>query len=176
MREIILYSAISTDDYIADRRGQIDWLNDPSVITPGEDYGYGSFYASVDTTLMGNNTYTQIMGFGGAFPYPDKKNYVVTNRNGLPDTPYVTFITGDIATFCRNLKNEPGKDIWLVGGGKLNTTLLEANLIDRLVLTKMPVALGSGIPLFKDNTWKAAFRNVSTKMYGKGVLQMVLEA
>lgn len=176
MRKIILYSAISTDDFIADSQGQIDWLNDPTVITAGEDYGYGAFYASVDTTLMGNNTYTQIIGFGGEFPYPDKKNYVVTSRAGVPGTQYVSFISGDIPAFCRQLKEEPGKDIWLVGGGKLNTTLLEANLVDRLVLTKIPVALGSGIPLFEDNTWKAAFRNVSTKMFGKGVLQMVLEA
>lgn len=176
MRKIILYSAISTDDYIADSRGQIDWLNNPSVITEGEDYGYSAFYASVDTTLMGNTTYTQIMGFGGAFPYPDKKNYVVTSQDGLPDTQYVRFVSGDIPSFCKQLKNEPGKDIWLVGGGKLNSTLLAAQLVDRLVLTKMPVALGSGIPLFNDATWKAAFRNVSTKIYGKGVLQMVLEA
>lgn len=176
MREIILYAAISTDDYIADSRGQIDWLNDPSVITEGEDYGYGAFYASVDTTLMGNKTYTQVLGFGGEFPYPDKKNYVFTSRVGTPDTLHVKFVSGDISTFCRKLKNEPGSDIWLVGGGKLNTTLLEANLIDRLILTKMPVALGSGIPLFNDQTWKASFKNVSTKIYGKGVLQMVMEA
>lgn len=176
MREIILYAAISTDDYIADIRGQIDWLNNPSFITEGEDYGYDAFYASVDSTLMGNNTYNQIIGFGGAFPYPDKRNYVFTSRQGIPDTLHVRFVSDEPSTFCMNLKNEPGKDIWLVGGGKLNSTLLEANLVDRLVLTKMPVALGSGIPLFEDKTWKAAFRNISTKIYGKGVLQMVMEA
>jgi len=172
MRKIILYSAISADDFIADSKGQINWLNDPNLITEGEDYGYGAFYESVDTTIMGNKTYTQILGFGVDFPYPDKKNYVVTSRSGIPETLYVRFVSGDIPAFCRSLKDEPGKDIWLVGGGKLNSTLLEANLIDRLVLTKMPVALGSGIPLFGDKSWKMKFRNISTKVFGKGVLQM----
>lgn len=175
MRKIILYSATSTDDFIADRYGQIDWLNNPSVITEGEDYGYGAFYASIDTTLMGNNTYTQIMGFGGEFPYPDKKNYVATHQEGKSDTINVRFVSGDIPEFCKKLKDEPGRDIWLVGGGKLNTTLLESGLIDSLIITKIPVALGSGIPLFDIPTWKASFRNISTKVYGKGVIQMVLE-
>ena len=176
MRKIILYAAISADDFIADKQGQIDWLSDPQIITEGEDYGYADFYASIDTTLMGNTTYNQVMGFGGDFPYPDKTNYVITGNDQLEDTRYVKFISSDIPGFCSDLRNEPGKDIWLVGGGKLNTALLEAGLVDTLILTKMPVPLGAGIPLFHDPAWRSAFRQVSTKMYEKGVLQMYLEA
>ena len=72
------------------------------------------------------------------FPYPEKTNYVFTRSTPPPDTPHVRFISGDIAAFVRVLKEEPGKDIWLVGGGQINTIMLNAGLIDELILTVFP--------------------------------------
>ena len=175
MRKIVLYSAISLDDFIARKDGSIDWLENENVIPAGEDFGYGDFSASVDTTIMGNSTYKQIMGFGGDFPYPDKKNFVITTKKDVAPTKYVEFISGDIQSFCRELKEKPGRDIWLVGGGEINTLLLQYELIDQLILTRIPIPIGNGIPLFHSEHWKSDFNSASTKMFGKGVIQIIMD-
>lgn len=76
MREVIIYTAASIDGNIAGPGGNIDWLHDPEFNSPGEDNGYTDFYAVIETTLMGNNTFEMIRGFDVPFPYPDKRNYV----------------------------------------------------------------------------------------------------
>ncbi len=174
MREIILFSAASLDDFIARPDGNIDWLNNPDIMEDGEDFGYGAFYSSIDTTLTGNSTYKQVMEFDIAFPYPDKKNYVFTREPGIPPTAYVEFISGNIAEFCAGLKKGSGQAIWLVGGGMINSILLEAGLIDKLIITKIPIVLGKGIPLFNSWNWKSKFISSSTKVFKKGVVQLEL--
>ena len=171
MREIILYSAISIDNYIARSDGNIDWLNTPGMIPEGEDFGYGEFYNSIDTTLSGNTTYEQVLGFGGPFPYPDKKNYVFTRQSEKKTSEYVEFISSDISGFCAGLKQQRGMNIWLVGGGKLNTSLLDSALIDRVILTKIPIPLGTGIPLFEQEDWNSRFKILTTRVYENGIVQ-----
>ena len=110
---------------------------------------------------MGNATYPVTLTVD-TFPYPEKTNYVFT-RGTPPDTPHVRFISGDIAAFVRALKEEPGKDIWLVGGGQINTIMLNAGLIDELILTVFPLALGRGIPLFAPGATRSGFRTVAAR-------------
>ena len=165
MRKLKLYIASSLDGYIAGPKAEIDWLNAAGAA----DYGYHEFYASIDTTLMGNITYKQILGFG-EFPYPDKANYVFT-RGTTTDTENVQLISGDIAAFVRSLKNRPGKDIWLVGGGQINTVLLNEQLIDEIILTVFPLVLGDGIPLFAPNAKRTQFETVGCQTYETGLIQ-----
>ncbi|MCB0620609.1 MAG: dihydrofolate reductase [Saprospiraceae bacterium] len=147
MRKIRLYIAISLDGWIAKPDGDVAWLD--QIPTPeGEDYGYAEFYAGIDTTLMGFNTYREVLGFGIPFPYPDKTNYVFTRQTDQADTEHVKFITADPATFLRELRTGPGADIWLIGGGQLNSALLQHDLIDEMWVFVMPIVLGHGIPLF----------------------------
>ena len=175
MRKIILFTALSIDGYIAREDGDISWLNNPEFAMEGEDYGYADFYRSVDTTLMGNKTYRQVMGFEMPFPYPDKENYVFTRSEEEEPTDEVMFVTGNIADFVRELKDQEGSDIWLVGGGEVNTYLLEHGLIDRLILTRMPVALGSGIPLFRETGPESHFTLSHHTPYQNGVVQQVYD-
>ena len=112
MRKLKLYIATSLDGYIAGPNGEIDWLD----IGGDADHGYQEFYASIDTTLMGNSTYPLTLTV--EFPYPDKTNYFFTKGTPPQDTAHVQFVSGDIAAFVRSLKEQPGKDIWLVGGGQ----------------------------------------------------------
>ncbi len=83
-------------------------------------HGYNLFQKTIDTTLMGNNTYRMIRGFDVPFPYPDKTNYVFSRSKKNKDTEFVTFITGDIPNFIKQLKREKGQDIWLIGGGQID--------------------------------------------------------
>ncbi len=106
MRKIILYSAASIDNFIARQDGNIEWLHASEYITPGEDYGYKDFYNSVDTTLMGNNTFKIIKGFEMPFPYPDKENYVFSRQSKNEANNHVSFVNNEIINFVRSLKEK----------------------------------------------------------------------
>ena len=146
MRKITLYIATSLDGFIARKDGSVDWLDSVGHVE-GEDYGYSKFYKSIDTVLMGNGTYRWIVDAGVPFPYPDKKNYVFSKQQ-TGSNEHVTFISEDIGLFTKKLKEDAGHGIWLVGGAQVNSTLLNAKLIDEMIITTIPIALGEGIPLF----------------------------
>ena len=173
MRDLVLYIATSIDGYIAKPDGGIDWLHNPSFEIPNEDYGYTDFYESIDATLMGNKTYQQVLGFDVPFPYPDKKNYVFSRNSELEEDENVKYIREDIATFTKNLKSKQGKNIWLVGGAQINSVLLQAGLIDKIILTLIPVTIGDGIPLFQKNDVETSFELVDTHSYTSGLVQLV---
>lgn len=170
MRKVQLYIAASIDGYIARPDGGIDWLS--IVEKKGEDYGYGDFIASVDTTLMGHKTYEEVLGFGVPFPYMDTANYVFSRQKRQPDDNPVQHISEDPAAFAKGLKAQPGGNIWLIGGGQLNTVLLNAGLIDEMILSVIPIILGEGIPLFggqpKETKWKVKGHEV----FDTGLVQL----
>ncbi|MHA1474773.1 MAG: dihydrofolate reductase family protein [Promethearchaeota archaeon] len=161
MRKIVLYIASSLDGYIARKNGEVDWLDDFN--NTGEDYGYYK--------LMGNKTYKTSMSLGD-FPYKDKKNYVFTKQNILPQAGYVKFINNNIVSFTKELKTQKGKDIWLIGGTQINELFFNNEIIDELILTVMPVTLGNGIPLFTESVKQLKFKLNSNKSYGNGVVQL----
>ncbi len=105
------------------------------------------------------------------FPYPDKTNYVFTRGTPPPDTTYVRFVSGDIAAFVRSLKQESGKDIWLVGGGQVNTVMLNEGLVDEMILTIFPLVLGEGTPLFSPGATRSSFKTLSCETFETGLIQ-----
>lgn len=165
MRRIVLYIATSIDGYIATPDGSIEWLNE--ISNPNKsDHGYNALLDSIDTVLMGGRTYHEIIGFGVEWPYKNKKTYVVSRRNSnVTPKENVHFITEDIVAKISTLKNENGKDIWLVGGGELTTMLLNANLIDEMRLCVAPVILGQGIPLFQNKLKESLWTVVDSTAY-----------
>lgn len=171
MRKLSLYIATSLDGFIARSDGRVDWLD--NVPNPNQlDYGYDAFLASIDTTLMGNNTYKTILSFGGEFPYAGKINYVFS-RSEQADTTFVRYITADPAAFVQSLKSSNGGAIWLVGGGQLNTHLLNARLIDEMIITVAPIVLGTGIPLFGNRVIDNQWTTVHTESFSTGFVQSI---
>jgi len=170
MRKIILYIATSLNGKIARKDGDVKWLDEVPHVE-GEDYGYHDFYASVDTTLQGYATYAQIISWGIDFPYADKENFVLTRKQGLEPTEHVTFISENHVDFIQNLKQQPGKDIWLIGGGQVNTLLLKAGLIDELWTHTMPVILPDGIDLFGGEPPETSLILFESKSYSSGVVE-----
>ncbi|GAA5222435.1 dihydrofolate reductase family protein [Membranihabitans marinus] len=174
-RKIILYSAVSLDGFIAREDGSYDWLHDEDYADGKEDYGYDSFLENIDTILMGFNTYKDIMSHGDVFPYHRTKNYVFTQRLDLPDDPDVEFIQDDIHEFIKDLKSQPGKDIWLVGGGQINSILTEHNYVDEFILTYIPITLGRGIRLLHGNAFDHRYKVYHTVAYPNGFVQLYLK-
>ncbi len=84
------------------------------------------------------------------------------------------FVTGDIAAFTRGLKLEEGADLWLVGGGQINTVMLNAGLIDEMIITLIPTVLGAGIPLFAPGASTTGFHTVSSQSYANGMVQWTM--
>jgi dihydrofolate reductase len=147
-RHIVLYIAVSLDGFIASPGGAVDWLVGQSEDT-AVDTGYEQFLATVDTVVMGRTTYEQLIYelSPDVWVYEGLTCYVASSTPRLSDGR-AEFISSDITGFIQNLKNQPGKDIWLVGGGKLLDPFFKENLIDLYVITIIPTILGTGIPLF----------------------------
>ncbi|GAA4433899.1 dihydrofolate reductase family protein [Pontibacter saemangeumensis] len=174
MRKIILYIAASLDGYIARPDDSIDWLEDKAYAIEGEDYGYSEFVQTIDTTLMGNSTYEAILSFEKPFPLPTETNFVFSRSAGHTDTAQVKFISTDAVAFAQELKQQPGKAIWLMGGGQLNTLFLNAGLIDEIILTYIPRVLGAGIPLFAAGAQETKLHVSSSQHYPNGFVQVRL--
>ena len=162
---------MSLNGKIAQTDGSVHWLE--AIPNPLKlDYGYADFYQSVDTTIQGYKTYEQILNWGIPFPYADKKNYVLTRKKKLENTEHVEFISRNPVSFLKNLKAQTGKDIWLIGGGQINTLLFNAHLIDELYVFIMPIVLSSGIELFETLPIEQQLELVETKTYPTGVVEL----
>jgi len=171
MRKVILYIAASVDGKIARADGSVDWLDE---IQPpdGEDFGYGALMDRIDTTLMGRKTCQQVLSFDVPFPYSGLKNYVFTRKTDLQRHKEIDYVQTDPVDFVQKLKQQPGKDIWLIGGGQLNSLLLNSKVIDEIQLFVIPVVLGAGIPLFHAATQTRRLQLTSQKSFSNGVVEL----
>lgn len=175
MAKIILYSAISIDYKIARLDGGIDWLDHPDYQLEGEDFGYQAFYDSVGYTLMGNNTYRQLLAMDIPFPYQNTENYVFSRFKDIRDTEHVKFARGKVVDFVSDLKEKAEKDIWLIGGGQINSHLLQAGLIDVMILTFLPVIIGEGIPLFTGHDTQSRWQVMDVQSFENGFIQVTYQ-
>ena len=163
IRDIILYIAMSLDGYIAKTDGSVNWLCGEGNL-PNPDNGYQYFYNTIDTVVLGRTTYEQLINelSPDIWVYEGKKCYVATTKD-YPLDSKAEFISSDITGFIKSLKSKPGKDIWIVGGGKLIDRFIKENIIDKYIITVIPTILGTGIPLFLNNNPEVKLRLLSTK-------------
>ena len=173
MKRVVLYIAISIDGYIADVNGGVEWL-DKLEFEEGEDHGYGEFISGIDTIVTGRKTYEFVQNAGVEWPYPGLTCYVLTSNSQHPVTSPDTYITNEpVADLMARLRNQEGKDIWLLGGGVLCTAFIELDLIDEIRLTIIPVALGSGILLFHGDYVERWYQLTGTESYSSGAVTLI---
>src|SRR4051812_31133257 len=142
-----VFIATSLDGFIARPNGDLDWLPSPGG-NDGEDYGYSSFMKTVDTLVMGRGTYEKVLTFG-AWPY-GKHKVVVLTAGPLPTPPRsanVDTMAGNPREIVRALGERGARSLYVDGGVTIQR-FLDAGLIHRLILTRIPVLLGDGLPLF----------------------------
>jgi dihydrofolate reductase len=168
-RPVILYATASLDGFIAGAGGSMHWLD--AANSEATDFGYSEFYATIDTMLMGSATYEFVLGAADPFPHADRQVFVFTSRELPRPADSVTLVHEDAVSFTRRLKDTSGEAIWLVGGGKLNATMLEAALIDEIRLFVQPVLLGEGIGLF-DGKASAPLSLTHTARWPAGVVEL----
>lgn len=162
---------MSLNGRIAEKNGSVEWLE--SIPNPEKsDYGYSEFYKNTDTTIQGFSTYNQIIEWGIPFPYAEKKNYVLTRKQDLENTKYVEFISENHIEFIKNLKSQEGGNIWLIGGGQINTLLINAGLIDEINVFIMPIILNDGIELFESIPNQTKLEVIESKSFSSGCIEI----
>lgn len=164
-----VFIATSLDGFIARPDGGIDWL--PTPVPGGEDYGYHAFMDTVDAIVMGRNTYELVLKMGG-WQYP-KPVVVLSSRDFEPSTAIAETIVrsggapADVVQFCA----ARGWNSLYVDGGVTVQRFLAAGLVERLIVTRVPVLIGKGLPLFGTVPQDIGLEHQRTEAYADGLVQ-----
>ncbi len=171
-RRFIVYIATSVDGFIARLDGSYDWLNRPR---PPGNYGFDRFIRSIDTIIWGKKTYDQAiahfkgksLGFGSKI-----KSFVFAHHPPESAPPGVEFVTEPVEDFARRLRLQPGKDIWMMGGGQIIASFLDAGQIDEFQIHVIPTFIGEGIPLLHPRHRLVKLDLRSVKRFPDGVVYL----
>ena len=174
MRKIIVSIATSADGFIARKDGGIDWLERPR---PKGNYGLNEFFNSIDTILWGRKTYELVLKFekegkGGPDMFKGVRNYAFSRRPPKKVAGGFEFVKEPIPDFVKRLRSERGKNIWMMGGGGLIGSFLDAGAIDEFIISVIPVFIGEGIPLIAPRHRTVPLKAVSVKKFPDGVVTL----
>ena len=167
-----VFIATSMDGYIARKNGDLDWLPGSDGTRGEEDFGYTAFFQSIDTLVMGRNTYALASSFS-EWPYHGKKVWVLSSAYPHSGTPLAHEAKG---LACAPLElglllEQNGAQHVYVDGGKTIQSFLRAELIQELTLTRIPVLIGEGIPLFGQLAGDIKLRHLATQVFSNGFVQ-----
>ena len=168
-KSLVYFVAQSLDGYIAKSDGDISWLEKFGSST--EDFGYSSFYSSIDSLIMGGYTYNQLIQFKN-WPYPDKPTWVLSHNTPSNQPEGVKFTTSGPEEILQSIRNSSRKKTWLVGGGKTAAHFLNRSLITDFIVTLIPILLGSGIPLLNSITGHYHLILKEKRVYPQGLVQL----
>jgi dihydrofolate reductase len=166
-----VFVGTSLDGFIARTDGALDFL----PAGGGEPHGYDEFMASVDALVIGRKTYETVLAFD-AWPYGKKPVFVLSSR-ALPAAPadaIVEHMAGPPAEIVARLSARGVRHAYVDGGITIQS-FLRAGLIQRLIVTRVPVLIGSGIPLFGPTTSDIALKHIGTRQYASGLVQSEYE-
>jgi dihydrofolate reductase len=167
-----VFVGASVDGFIARRNGDFDFLPDGG----GEPHGYDEFMASVDVLVIGRHTYEKVLTFDG-WPYAGKRVVVLSSRPLAPARwggALVEQMSGTPAEITERLAGSGSQHAY-VDGGITVQRFLRAGLIQRIVVTRVPVLIGDGIPLFGSLAADVSLRHVLTTAYPSGLVKSEYE-
>jgi dihydrofolate reductase len=151
--------AMSLDGFIAGPNGEFDWI----VMDPGMDFA--AVFKQFDTLLIGRKTYDMMREQSGP-EMPGVKTFVFSRTLDQNDCPSATVIRDPVETI-ESLRKQPGKDIWLFGGGELFRSLLDLGLVDSVEVAIVPILLGGGLPLLPTRPTQSKLLLKNHKVYPK---------
>ena len=162
-----VFIATSLDGFIARTTGALDWLPQGG----GEPHGYDEFMATVDALVIGRKTYETVLTFR-AWPYDKKPVFVLsTSTVAAPPTgALMECMSGDPTDIVSKLAARGIRHIYVDGGITIQR-FLQAGLIQRLIITRIPILLGDGIPLFGITQRDIHLKHIGTKQYASGFVQ-----
>ena len=163
-----VFVGASVDGFIARPNGGLDWLPPGG----GEPHGYDEFIATIDAIVIGRNTFETVLGFE-AWPYGGKRVVVLSSRPldlSVVQGGVVEQMGGPPAEIVSRLAASGARHLYIDGGITIQRFLREG-LIQRLVITRVPVLIGEGIPLFGALPADVRLRHVATRHYPSGLVQ-----
>lgn len=164
---VAVFVGASVDGFIARPRGELDFLDAGG----GEPHGYDEFIAGIDAIVMGRNTFETVLGFG-EWPYGERRVVVLSSRpldlSSLPGT--VEQMSGEPAAIVARLAASGASSLYVDGGVAIQR-FLRAGLVDRLIVTRVPVLIGQGIALFGPLERDVRLRHVATRTFASGLVQ-----
>ena len=167
MRRVRYQVACSLDGYIAGPNDEFDW------ITPEPSFDFETLYAQFDILLMGRRTYEIVRAMGENF---HEKQVIVASRSLRPaDYPDIEIVRENLEDRVRELRIQPGRDIWLYGGGMLFAQLLAWNLVDTVEPAVIPILLGGGVQLLAPCAVRQSLTLVGHRAYPSGMLYLQYE-
>lgn len=165
---VSVFIGTSLDGFIARRNGALDFLPPDG----GEPHGYDEFLASVDAIVIGRNTFETVLGFGPPWPYGRKRVVVLSTRPldlSVVKGGRVEQMSGEPAQIVAQLAASGAQNLYIDGGVTIQG-FLRAGLIQRLIITRVPVLIGEGIPLFGPLPRDIRLHHVSTRHYPSGMV------
>jgi dihydrofolate reductase len=157
-----VYVAASLDGFIATREGGVDWLSE--LPNPdGSDYGFSAFMSGIDAVVMGRNTFDQVFSFD-VWPYDRPVFVLSTSLDCVPEAVArkAEIMRGEPKAVVEQLARRGYSNLY-IDGGKTIQNFLEEDLIDELIITRVPILLGDGIPLFGKLTTSLWFASRKTE-------------
>lgn len=171
-----VYIATTLDGFIARENGELDWLpgSDGEILieSENEDFGFNAFMKSIDALVMGRNTY-ELAVSTGMWPYGDKRVIVLSNtlRKLADEIPKTVELKSELPNdLYNNLKNSGAKHLY-IDGGKTIQGFLNSGLINEIIITRVPVLIGAGIPLFGPLNNDKKLKHIETQAYKNGFVQ-----
>jgi dihydrofolate reductase len=162
-----VFVGTSLDGFIARVNGDFDFLESGGA----EPHGYDEFMATVDALVIGRKTFETVLTFG-QWPYGEKPVFVLSTHPLAPAPPgaVVEHMSGEPAEIWSQLAARGIQHIYVDGGITIQQ-FLRAGLIQRLIVTRVPVLIGSGIPLFGALEHDIVLQHVATRQYAGGLVQ-----
>ncbi|HEV8400212.1 MAG TPA: dihydrofolate reductase family protein [Gemmatimonadales bacterium] len=162
-----VFVGVSVDGFLARANGALDFLDAGG----NEPHGYDEFMASVDALLIGRKTFETVLGFGG-WAYGRKPVFVLTSRPLSPTPPeaVVERVVGAPAAILDTIGTRGLGHVYVDGANTIQQ-FLAAGLIQRLIVTRVPILIGSGIPLFGLLQKDILLRHVATRTFAGGLVQ-----
>ena len=163
---ISVFVGTSLDGFIARPNGAFDFLPDEP-----EPHGFEEFLASVDALVMGRNTFEVVLPFP-EWPYGDKRVVVLSSRP--VEHPKVEHMSGTPAEIVAKLAASGAHHLYVDGGFTIQE-FVRAGLVDRFIITRVPVLIGEGISLFGTVPHDIKLRHVGTRTFPSGLVQSEYE-
>lgn len=160
MRRLWYSVAMSLDGAIAGPDGEFDWIpEDPEIDFP-------AMFARFDAVIMGRRSFEVARKYG-LDSLPGGKPIVVSRTLQAPDCPDAILLNDNVLEAVAGLKRQPGKDLWLYGGGVLFRDLLDAGLVDVVEVAVVPALIGGGIPILPDRQGRTRLRLLNTRTFDR---------
>lgn len=165
--KVVVFLGISLDGFIAGPGGDLSWLSECAKESSAET-GYDALMAQTDALVLGRNTYDSVLRFN-EWPFGSKPVYVLTHRPLAPVHGECA-LQGSIKEALRTVQASGAKSIYL-DGGEVVQQALQLNLVNELVLSWVPVVLGSGIRLFAEGLTPSRWRLMQSRPFQSGMVQ-----